>query len=86
MNPREHKCTPFAALHGRHGCFDIVMVAVYLLFEILFAVIQVLQGIMHIGHLLLTLEALPVFATDIACNCIEDALETIAPCDFPEFF
>lgn len=61
------------------------MVAVYLLLKILFAVVQVLQSIMHISHLLLALEALPVFATDIACNRIEDALETIAPCDFPQF-
>lgn len=61
------------------------MVAVYLFFEILLAVVQVLQSVMHVGHLLLTLEPLPVFATDITCDRIENALETVGSCDFTKF-
>jgi hypothetical protein len=72
---------PFPALHSCHSRLYIVVVAINLLFEVFLPIPQMFQGVVHTGHLLLALEPLSMLAANIACDGIEDALESIASGD-----
>ena len=76
---------PFASLHGAHRGFDVLIIAVDLLQEVLLAFSQLTEGFRHALHFLLSLDPLPMLAANIAGNRIQNALEVIFSRDFPLF-
>ena len=68
-------------LHGTHRRIDITVVAVDLLQKVFLSVSKLAESLRHAIHLVLTLDTLPVLATDIASDGIEDPLEPVVSGD-----
>lgn len=77
---------PFLLLHGVHSSLDVILVAIDLLFIIVFALLKMSQCLLHALHLLLSLHAFAVFTPHITSNRIENPLKPIFSSDLVLLF
>lgn len=80
------KYIPLSTLHCSHRRLDVIVIAINLFFKVFLPVLQVLQSVIHVCHLLLTLQSLSMFAADITGDSIQNALEAVGSGDLSKLF